>query len=65
VLLGPLAQAALHAAGSPWAMRVNLPASLAVALGAGALYRLSLAPLGRWLQRRETVILARVSTETE
>ena len=65
VLLGPLAQAALHASGSSWAMRVNLPASLAVALGAAALYRVSLAPLGRWLQRRETVILARVSTETE
>ncbi len=52
-------------AGWPEVVPINLLLSILLAGGTGALYWFTLAPLGRWLQRRETKMLDQLSAEVE
>jgi ABC-2 type transport system permease protein len=62
-LAGPLAVVLGHYAHWRHPVLLDLTISLAAALGAVGVYAASLPPLGRLLQRRETLIVARVTTE--
>jgi len=65
VFVPPLAELLWRLAGWPSLIPVNLLLSLAIAVVIGFAYWQALGPLGRLLQRRETKILAIVTTEVE
>jgi ABC-2 type transport system permease protein len=62
---GPALVLVGHYAGWRHPVLVDLAVSLAMAAAAAGAYAAALAPLGRLLQRRETLILARVTVEQE
>lgn len=63
--LPPAAELLWGTAGWPDWAPVNFVLSILLAGGTGALYWFTLAPLGRWLQRRETKMLDLLSAEVE
>jgi ABC-2 type transport system permease protein len=65
VFLPPLAQWGWRALDGAPAVPVNLLTSILLASLVGAGYWLSLDPLSRFLRKRETVVLARVTAEVE
>jgi ABC-2 type transport system permease protein len=65
VFLAPLAGLLWNWSGLPALVPVNLLLSLALALVMAFAYWKALGPLGRLLQRRETLILSKVSVEVE
>ena len=65
VFIPPAAEFLLRWAGLPRALPVNLILSIALTVAAVIAYRLSLAPIGRILQSRETAILQAVTTAVE
>jgi hypothetical protein len=64
-LAGPIAVLLGHHQRWAHPVVVDFALSLVLAAAAAAAYAASLAPLGRLLQRRETLILARVAVENE
>lgn len=65
VFIPPLVELSWHAVGMPATLPINLILSMVLALLAALLYWQLLPLLGRMLQRRETRILAIVTTEVE
>jgi ABC-2 type transport system permease protein len=65
VLLLPWAELTWRSEGSSGALPINLVLSLLLCLVTAALYAGTLAPLGRLLHRRETLILRAVTAQSE